>query len=238
MARVAVGCTSTAASGGNCGKGALSAAFEIAAQPVMIKFQSFGQWGGAPEAAEAGLIGGEAARIAGGRFEDGFSTAAVQYLATSTSPQQENAASSSVSDLVGKVWNLPNTIIGLVYGGPGDLAGWIGYAAGWWGEAPGIQLGNNGFQFTNNPFAYAGAITLGNMEIYGGLQPGDPSPESAFHTTEMHEDQHTYQGQMLGPLYVPLAALGLGVGLIFNGNSHGPASFLERGPQQDPPTPW
>ena len=94
------------------------------------------------------------------------------------------------------------------------------------------------YSSTNNPFAYAGAITLGNVEVYGGLQPGDPSPESAFHTTAAHEEQHTYQGQILGPVYIPLAALSLAAGMIFNGNSHAPASFMEPGPQQDPPTPW
>ena len=162
----------------------------------------------------------------------------MQYLATHSSPQQQKAASSSVLDLVGKVWNLPNTVIGLVYGGLGDLAGWIGYAFGWQADAPGIQFGSNGIQFTHNPFAYAGAITFGNVEIYGGLQPGDPSPESPFHTTAQHEDQHTYQGQVVGPLYVPLAILSLAAGMLFNGDSHGPASFMERGPQQDPPIPW
>ena len=79
---MAVGCASATASGGNCGKGALSAGFAIAAQPLIIKAPSFGDWGNVPEAVQAGLIGGEAAKLAGGKFDDGFSTSAVQYLVT------------------------------------------------------------------------------------------------------------------------------------------------------------
>jgi hypothetical protein len=80
LAHAAVGCASAAASGGNCGKGALSAAIADAATPYIIKFQSLGEWSAAPEAAEAGLIGGVAARIEGGKFTDGFSVAAAGYL--------------------------------------------------------------------------------------------------------------------------------------------------------------
>ena len=80
LAHAAVGCASAEASGGNCGKGALSAAISDAASPYIIKFQNLGAWGAAPEAAEAGLIGGVAARIEGGNFTDGFSVSAAGYL--------------------------------------------------------------------------------------------------------------------------------------------------------------
>ncbi len=84
IAHAAVGCVNGQLSSGNCGKGALNATVALAAQPLIIKFPSFGTWGAIPEAAEAGLIGGEAARIGGGRFEDGFSVAAIQYLSAFT----------------------------------------------------------------------------------------------------------------------------------------------------------
>ncbi len=58
----------------------MSAAIADAATPYVIKFQSLGEWSVAPEAAEAGLIGGVAARIEGGKFTDGFSVAAAGYL--------------------------------------------------------------------------------------------------------------------------------------------------------------
>ncbi len=140
----------------------------------MIKFPSFGQWGNKPESVEAGWIGGEATRLAGGKFEDGFSTAAVQYLATPASPQQEKAASISVLDLAGKLWNLPNTIVGLAYGGLGYLACWIGYAfgCGWQTGPPGVALGNNAIQFINNPFIRStAAATFGNVEVFGSNHP-------------------------------------------------------------------
>jgi hypothetical protein len=69
IARIAVGCSTAAASSGNCGKGVLSAGFAIAAQPLIVKFPSFGVWGTAPEAVEAGLIEGEAAKLAGGKLK-------------------------------------------------------------------------------------------------------------------------------------------------------------------------
>jgi RHS repeat-associated protein len=80
LAHAAVGCASAVASGGNCGKGALSAAIADAATPYIIKFPSLGVWSAAPEAAEAGLIGGVVAKIHGGKFDDGFSVAAAGYL--------------------------------------------------------------------------------------------------------------------------------------------------------------
>jgi hypothetical protein len=86
IARVIVGCFSTALTGGNCGKGALSAAFSWAASPLIIKFPSLGEWSAVPESVEAGLIGGEAAQLAGGKFEDGFTTAAVQYMVAPPPP--------------------------------------------------------------------------------------------------------------------------------------------------------
>jgi RHS repeat-associated protein len=82
IAHAAVGCASAAISSGNCGKGALSAAIAEAADAsnLSIKFPSLGQWSAVPEAAEAGLIGGAAARAVGGKFDDGFSVAAAGYL--------------------------------------------------------------------------------------------------------------------------------------------------------------
>ncbi len=53
-------------------EGALSAGFASAAQPLIIKFQSLGEWGTVLEAVQAGLIGGEASKLAGGKFENGL----------------------------------------------------------------------------------------------------------------------------------------------------------------------
>jgi RHS repeat-associated protein len=80
LAHAAVGCASAVMSGGNCGKGALSAAVSDAATPYIVKFPSLDTWGAFPEAAEAGLVGGVVARIEGSKFTDGFSVAAAGYL--------------------------------------------------------------------------------------------------------------------------------------------------------------
>jgi RHS repeat-associated protein len=81
LAHAAVGCGSAVLSGGNCGRGAAAAALsEAAVQGNFIKPASIGTWGSAVGTAEAGLVGGAAARIVGGNFSDGFSTAAAGYL--------------------------------------------------------------------------------------------------------------------------------------------------------------
>jgi RHS repeat-associated protein len=97
LAHAAVGCASAVASGGNCGKGALSAAIADAASPYILKFPSLGVWSAAPEAAEAGLIGGAAARIEGGKFTDGFSVAAAGYLFNKLAHTLRDAAKAALS---------------------------------------------------------------------------------------------------------------------------------------------
>lgn len=103
---------------------------------------------------------------------------------------------SVVGDVVGKIWTLPNTIIGGIYGLAGHVVGEIGYAFGLYNVSPSINFGNNGIQFINNPFTLRGtAITLGNTISYGRGSPpsrygayGDPSVNIG-----LHEGAHTYQ---------------------------------------------
>jgi RHS repeat-associated protein len=83
LAHAAVGCASTAASGGNCGRGALAAGISEAAYQtgyVESPAKSLASWGTFRGAAEAGLIGGVAAKITGGKFDDGFTVSAAGYL--------------------------------------------------------------------------------------------------------------------------------------------------------------
>lgn len=105
-------------------------------------------------------------------------------------------------DLLGKAWNLPNTLVGLAYGVLGHLAGWLA------GTRPFVTVGNNALQFHNNGLMLT-AMTLGNVVIYGPRRtPATPnrpfldSPPS--HTVGREEFRHTQQGQVLGPLYLPL----------------------------------
>ena len=112
----------------------------------------------------------------------------------------------SIFDVVGKIWNLPNTALGLVVGGAGYVVGKVGYALGWYSGNPSIQFGHNGIQFLDNPFiAEGGALTLGNAISYSeGIKPGNTG---AYYDKSvpygLHEEAHTYQSQVLGPAFIP-----------------------------------
>jgi hypothetical protein len=136
-------------------------------------------------------------------------------------------------DVVGKIWALPNTLIGLAYGGLGYAAGWAGYAMGLQALPPEIAFGNNAIQFINNPFVRSGeAFTLGNSILYGpGVDPtrggayGDPSV--IFGTQEM---AHTYQQQVLGVFFFP-AYVGAGGFVGPNGWAQPHGNAFENGGQ-------
>ncbi len=114
--------------------------------------------------------------------------------------------------------------------------GALGYGVGLLkGSRPGISLGHNAVQFTNNPFGGVSAITLGNTSIYN-MDPNRIYPNGA--SAADHEAQHTYQGELLGPLYLPSNIAGGLWALLRNHDWHGPANWNETGPQQSPPRPW
>jgi hypothetical protein len=127
-----------------------------------------------------------------------------------------------VADIIGKIWNIPNDLIGLgvALAGGGQFAG----------------FDNNAIQFVNNSLVST-AITIGNVINYGA-----DYPPSAYGGDDNligpHEMQHTWQSQILGPLYLPLNLIGGIGGSVFNGAWHGPANFMEAGPQQHPPVPF
>ena len=120
----------------------------------------------------------------------------------------------------GKIWNLPNTAIGLAWG-------LIGLPFG-----AKMSFGNNALQFENHPFMDSyGGITLGNVIAYGS----NTSP----HEIGDHERQHTYQGEVLGPLYLFAHLYEGAQALVFDGSWHGPSNDLEKGPMhRHNPNPW
>ena len=72
-----------------------------------------------------------------------------------------------LGDLAGKVWNLPNTAIGLGYGLTGYAAGQLNrLRPGDQPNDPRIQFGNNAVEFVNNPLGGGRAVTLGNSITY------------------------------------------------------------------------
>jgi hypothetical protein len=95
----------------------------------------------------------------------------------------------------------------------------LAYEVGLQVNAPQILSGNNSIDFiTNSAMLLGGAITSGNVERYAATQ-NDCYGNNQIGWT--HEDMHTYQGQELGPLYVPAAAVSLAAGLLSDGNAHG-----------------
>jgi RHS repeat-associated protein len=83
LAHSAVGCGSAELSGGNCGRGALAAGISEAANQSGLfgpPPKSLASWGAFKGAVEAGFLGGIAARITGGKFDDGFTVSAAGYL--------------------------------------------------------------------------------------------------------------------------------------------------------------
>lgn len=127
-------------------------------------------------------------------------------------------------DVAGKAWNLPNSVVGLLFGG---LALPFGGRVG---------LGHNAVEFRDCPlmdrFTPHGAITLGNVILYGRHAYG----------LAAHERVHTLQGQFVGPIYLPLNALGMLLSLISwpikrlrrpgCGPFHGRLNFMEGWPHQ------
>jgi hypothetical protein len=153
----------------------------------------------------------------------------------------------AVLDFLGKVWNLPNDAIGLVFGGLGYAIGWAAYElnASWQPNAPTIGFDGNALQFGNNPLMLFGiGLTFGNVESFARDPDGGDSTqqlvgEGAGVPAYVHEDQHTYQGQVLGPLYVPSYIIGGVISLISGGgNPVGPGNWMEAGPYMNPPQPW
>jgi len=118
-----------------------------------------------------------------------------------------------IIDTLGKSWGTINTDFGLALGG-------IEYGAGLLaGTHPHVGIGNNAVQFSGSPnllhslfpstFGKDDVMTLGNVQIYSGkASPTDPGtnyvPGLPSIPLGKHEEAHTYQSQLLGPLYGPL----------------------------------
>ncbi len=132
------------------------------------------------------------------------------------------AAAVALLDGLGKIWSLPNTFIGLA----------LGYAGLAFGGR--VGFGHNAVEFRDSPlmdlFSPRGAITLGNVILYG---------RHAYGLAD-HERVHTLQGQFAGPAYLPLNAIGMTLSLLSwplrslrrpgCGPFHGRLNFMEGWP--------
>ena len=222
LAHGVVGGVSQALNGGKFAAGFLSAGFTQATSGIKSLYAE-GNGINFRNTAIAATIGGTASVIGGGKFANGATSGAFAQLFGSSGTRQQGSGGGLVRgalDIVGKIWNLPNTIIGNVIGGVGHVVGEIGNALGLYGPEPTIGFGHNAIEFKNNPFmASGGAITFGNSIIYGS-QAYDHAP---------HEMIHTYQGQFLGPLYLPVNILGMAASALSY-----PISSLRRSQYSDP----
>ena len=150
----------------------------------------------------------------------------------------DELTSGQKGSLAGKIWNAPNSLIGLGFGSLGYLAGWPSYLLGLQDNPPEILTGNNALQFTDSPLMAPGsAITLGNVEVFKG-KPTDLISKNSPITMEQHEEPHTNQGELLGVGYLPSNIFGGLTAMLIDGYWHGPHNWNEVGPQQNPPVPW
>lgn len=108
-------------------------------------------------------------------------------------------------DVIGKLWALPNTIIGGVIG-----LGGVPFGAR-------IEFGNNAIQFLDFPLGEAGeGLTLGNVQIFP--RGSDPATSFGFYygspvpiNLGLHEQAHTFQYQVFGPTFLPAYFLSGGI---------------------------
>ena len=174
-----------------------------------------------------------------GRGEDGRLTLR-DHLAIASAPKLASPIRKGdgrigpvdVRGAIGKVWNSPNTALGLTYGSVGHAVGEVRHAVNPEKyRKPRVVVGDNAVQFRDNPFGGVSAITIGNTTTYS---------EPRYYTPVMvqHEKQHTYQGEQLGPFYLASNLAG-GLNALLHGQDwHGDRNWNERGPVAHPPRPW
>jgi RHS repeat-associated protein len=198
--------------------------------------------------ASGSVCGGVTAEVLGGDFSEGAvsgaSSAASNYIvwsallrmSTEGNPQNDSAVADFLAQrrrfaidlavsVAVKIWNSPNTALGLLYGFAGVVLG---------GDWP--VFAEAGIHFPNSPLQPADtAVTMGNIAVYGKGQRIDPKTGKTidpYNDYRSHETQHMYQGEVLGPLYFPLHI----IDKLLNGL--GPKGWLEKGPYSTPPRPW
>ncbi|MCS7045186.1 MAG: hypothetical protein NZO58_02400 [Gemmataceae bacterium] len=190
---------------------------------------------GAIVGAGAGLLMGDPSASAVGIAITAGVSATIVGTATGGTGAAVLGGEGSAGQWVGQGWNGINTTIGW---------GWVGI--GWIVDvvtgtnAMTVSLGNNAIQVQKHPWMYSfGAMTMGQVVVYGSnfgpnvlqVQGDNLVPVG------LHEEQHTYQGQILGPLYFPLHGCCGVLSLIFTADWH-KGNPLEWGPMDNPPRPW
>jgi hypothetical protein len=147
-----------------------------------------------------------------------------QYAGAVISPDAQKAMNSSggglwsgVKNLAGKIWNLPNTAVGLGVSAlvlAADLVQSTILTAITFKN----HFKNIGFNFGNNAFQVRTGLNLGSLRANGGLTIGNVilynnsipeediiSPYKGNPKVNLgrHEARHTFQGERLGIFYLP-----------------------------------
>lgn len=141
--------------------------------------------------------------------------------------------SSRLTWLLLRVWAAPNSCVGLVYGGLGMPFGAVPI---WDGQA-GI------LNFIDMPgWLMRTAMSLGHVHVYGHgcyRHPDGSCVLNRFGIAVITEEAlHTRQAEILGPLYLPLHAISMGVSYLSGGGTHD-NNLLEQGPERGVgPWPW
>lgn len=212
--------------------GRLSSAVGVTGSSIGTKVFQGALAGGIAGGLSSSAMGGSfSSGFAGGAITGGISAGLLTKYGVSDDPGLKSMSRARYSfeklddfagQALGKIWSLPNTLVGLAYGGIGHVAGLM------MGTNPQISFGNNAIQFVNNPFIRANeALTLGNVIMYGRNSP--PSEYGAYGdptvNVGLHERAHTYQAQVLGPLFGP-------VYMLTGGFSGPPRNPFERAAQE------
>ena len=188
-------CVKASTSGGHCGPAAASA--------VVNEYS--GDAASARNPIVSIIAGGTASVIGGGKFANGAAQSGFDYA---------KANPGWALDVAGKIWALPNTVVGVGVGMAGVPFG---------GDMPSLSADFNAIVFEKYPFKVGGggAITIGNVIISTGddlskdftqtyaaqaRRAADPNyqftPEDKVYIGP-HERGHTYQYQALGIFFFP-----------------------------------
>ena len=156
------------------------------------------------------VLGGTGSVLGDGKFMNGAVTASFGYLYSSMASGKGGFEGlEGLADTTGKLWNLPNTAIGL---GVGTLDSLASLAMGY---VPSIGFGNDALQISNLQIGPSGGITFGNVQLYTGndqngqpISPGFVMLGSSYtdlsgFTIGSHEQAHALQSQVLGPFFFP-----------------------------------
>ena len=231
-----LGGTANEAMGGKFQDGFFSAAASAAAGDfgLLGDPDATGPTAVASRTIKASVVGGTVSVIGGGKFANGAYTAAFQHLLNAEAANSKSSMGNSLKrigkfalDLIGKAWSLPNTAIGLAWGGIGLVSEIVLAPFKKWDLK--VSFGYNAIQFEGHPLMLFGAITLGNTIHY---------PPSSYNfgpeVVGFHEIRHTYQGQILGPLYLPANISGMTSSLLLGKGTHN-GNFME---SFGAPAPW